>query len=52
MDFIPHVLRDNPEAVLRYRSVAEDRGKKLAVQLLLNQIDDDTICFSDCYFHS
>ena len=46
MDFIPHVLRDNPEAVLRYRSVAEDRGKKLSVQLLLNQIDDNIFYFS------
>ena len=52
MDFIPHVLRDNPEAVLRYISVAEDRGKKLSVQLLLNQIDDDTFRFDVCYSHS
>ena len=52
MDFVPHVFRDNPEAVLRYRSVAEDRGKKLAIHLLLNQIDDDTFRFDVCYSHS
>ena len=52
MDFVPHVLRDNPEAVLRYSLGLENRGRELPVQLLLNQIDDDTICFSDCYSHS
>ena len=52
MIFTPHVLRDRPVAFLRPNFGQKDRGQELAVQLLLNQIDDDTICFSDCYSHS
>jgi len=52
MVFIPQVLRNRPVAVPRPNFGQKDRGQELAVQLLLNQIDDDTICFSDCYSHS
>ena len=52
MVFTPHVLRDRPVAVPRPSFGPKDRGRELAVQLLLNQIDDDIGCFSDCYSHS
>ena len=45
MVFVPHVLRDNLGAVLRFDLDPEDRERDLAVRIQLNVIDDDIDCF-------
>ena len=52
MVFTPQVLRNRPVAVPRPNFGQKDRGQELAIQLLLNQFDDDTFRFDVCYSHS